>query len=93
MRGTAACAGCVERDGNENGAFFFDFSFMMSISHVFGKRRVYASVCYCDEATEAVQRVVLSIIMRHRFQDKMIGGNLLHDYECRTLYCLRMFCI
>lgn len=64
----------------------------MSIFHVFGKRRAYACVCVLlQSSSEAVQRGVLSIVMRHRFQDKMIGGNLLHDYQCRTLYFLRLF--
>lgn len=69
------------RDGDEYGAFSsLIFSFMMSIFHVFGKRRAYACVCVLlQSSSEAVQRGVLSIVMRHRFQDKMIGGNLLHE--------------
>lgn len=52
-----------------------------------------ACVCYCNQALRLFNGGVLSIVMRHRFQDKMIGGNLLHDYQCRTLYFLRLFCI
>lgn len=58
MRGTAACAGYVGRDGDEYGAFSsLIFSFMMSIFHVFGKRRAYACVCVLlQSSSEAVQR-------------------------------------